>query len=55
MAIAKKPNGHQPGIAAEKAAEQFIAGAERESTRREKKTPHSIAFSGDILNASSLS
>ena len=49
MAIAKKPNGHQPGIAAEKAAEDFIAGAEHTSTRREKKTPVLIRFDPNIL------
>ena len=49
MAIAKKPNGHQPGIAAEKAAEQFIAGAEHQSTKRERKTPVLIRFDPDTL------
>ena len=49
MAIAKKPNGHQPGIASEKAAEQFIAGVERPSTKRERKTPVLIRFDPDTL------
>ena len=49
MAIAKKPNGHQTGIASEKAAEHFIARAERTSTKREKKTPVLIRFDPHIL------
>jgi hypothetical protein len=49
MAIAKKPNGHQPGIATEKVAEHFIAGAERKSTKRERKTPVLIRFDPHIL------
>jgi hypothetical protein len=49
MAIAKKPNGHQPGITAEKAAEHFIAGAERQSAKRERKTPVLIRFDPQIL------
>jgi hypothetical protein len=49
MAIAKKPNGHQPGITSEKAAEQFIAGAEHTSAKRERKTPVLIRFDPQIL------
>jgi hypothetical protein len=49
MAIAKKPNGHQPGIASENAAEDFIAGAEHKSTKRERKTPVLIRFDPYIL------
>jgi len=49
MAIAKKPNGHQADIASEKAAEYFIAGAERPSTKRERKTPVLIRFDPHIL------
>jgi hypothetical protein len=49
MAIAKKPDGHQPDIASEKAAEDFIAGAERTASKREKKIPILIRFDPDIL------
>jgi hypothetical protein len=49
MAIAKKPNGHQLGITTEKAAEDFIAGAEHKSTKRERKTPVLIRFDPDTL------
>jgi hypothetical protein len=49
MAIEKKPQHHQPDIAAEKAAESFIAGAERPSTKRERKIPILIRFDPHIL------
>jgi hypothetical protein len=49
MAIAKRPNGQQPDIASEKAAEHFIAGAERTSTKRDRKTPVLIRFDPYIL------
>jgi hypothetical protein len=49
MAIAKRPNGHQPAIASEKAAEDFIAGVERTAAKRERKTPVLIRFDPDIL------
>jgi predicted HicB family RNase H-like nuclease len=49
MAIAKKPNSHQPAIASEKAAEDFIAGVERTEAKRERKTPVLIRFDPQIL------
>jgi hypothetical protein len=49
MAIAKKPNRPQIDIASEKAAESFIAGAERPSTKRQKKIPVLIRFDPHIL------
>jgi predicted HicB family RNase H-like nuclease len=49
MAIAKKPHSNQTDISSEKAAEYFIAGAERKSTKRERKTPILIRFDPHIL------
>ncbi len=49
MAIAKKPKQHQPDIAAEKAAESFIAGAEHPSVKRERKIPILVRFDPTIL------
>jgi predicted HicB family RNase H-like nuclease len=49
MAIAKKPQGHQTDIATERAAEDFIAGAESPASKRERKTPILIRFDPHIL------
>jgi predicted HicB family RNase H-like nuclease len=49
MAIAKKPIRQQTDIASEKAAESFIAGAERPAAKRERKIPVLIRFDPQIL------
>ncbi len=49
MPIAKKPDRHQPDIAVEKAAESFIAGAERPPAKRERKIPVLVRFDPSIL------
>jgi hypothetical protein len=49
MAIAKKPNRQHTDIASEKAAESFIAGAERPSVKRERKIPILVRFDPGIL------
>ena len=49
MAIAKKPNRQQTDIASEMAAETFIAGAARPSSKRERKIPILVRFDPQIL------
>jgi hypothetical protein len=49
MAIDKKPKRQQTDIASEKAAESFIAGAERPSAKRERKIPILVRFDPHIL------
>ena len=49
MAIVKRPNRSQADIASEKAAESFITGAERPSTKRERKIPILVRFDPHIL------
>jgi hypothetical protein len=49
MAIVKRPNRSQTDIASEKAAESFITGAERPSTKRERKIPILVRFDPHIL------
>jgi hypothetical protein len=49
MAIAKRPYSNHIDTTAEKAAEQFIAGADRSSGKRERKIPILVRFDPDIL------
>jgi predicted HicB family RNase H-like nuclease len=49
MAIAKKPKQRQPDITTEKAAESFIASADRPSAKRERKIPILVRFDPHIL------
>ena len=49
MAIAKKPHSNQTDISSEKAADYFIAGAERKSAKRERKIPILVRFDPHIL------
>jgi hypothetical protein len=55
MAIAKKPKGHQEAIAShqqEKAAEEFIQGANQHSTtehQERRKVPIMMRFDRDVL------
>jgi hypothetical protein len=49
MAIAKKPQRNHPDITAERAAEQFITGAERPSAKRQRKIPILVRFDPHIL------
>ena len=48
MAIAKKPERHQPANRGEKAANQFIAGATQPKTEAHK-TPTTLRFDPSLL------